>query len=604
MTFSLELFSQYRDELEKHGRRIYQTAIDLKVWSKVAAVKEVQRQMKEEKFKIVVVGEFSRGKSTFINALLGHKMLPASAKPTTTLLNIVSYSPEEYITLHKKDGSTQLIEDREFQKLVAPKEPIPGNLESEEEYEQAITNIKQIKYVEIGNPLQFCQTGVEIIDTPGTNDLDPGRAEITNTIIPRADAAILLLSARKILSKSEMSFLRDRILASDIQKVFVVINFKDDASEEEMTKVYNFAAEHLRTSLKEPKIFPISAKQALNARRKLNGEVLLNKRGKEIKTVPIEESGILELEAALADFLQYERGTVKLLKTIQKYDKQVHSIRQSLSAQQDALQADKDTFRQQKKDMLRKKEELLTEGNAFIQTLTKELAKKLYLEEKWYEVELKELKKEALKTYQQNLHLSIQNIKSLVEETIAPLEKTLHEKKEQRRKIILQELVEEQHIELPLDWEEEVEEASTTKDYLATIEVGGFFQFVSSVFHFILGDDLYQHRKFKSELSNQLDRVRKQRKQNFEVSNKHLQHQLTSYLSESLSCQAEEIDEQLTNISFRVSLEEEQIQEQLKKLGIVEQTLQEASSELYRLKQAIEMEKERKYEPGETNLIR
>ena len=127
---------------------------------------------------------------------------------------------------HEQSKAPKNITEKEFATLVAPREPIPGDSQSENDYKQKVDYLQSIKTAKIGHPLSFCEEGVTIIDTPGINDLDAVREQITNNIIPRADAAILLLSAVKILSDSEMSFLRDPHIGERYTKDFHSCQFQ------------------------------------------------------------------------------------------------------------------------------------------------------------------------------------------------------------------------------------------------------------------------------------------------------------------------------------------------------------------------------------------
>lgn len=321
-----------------------------KEYEKISGLKQ---QLQDEEFTVVVVGEFSRGKSTFINGLLGTRVLPSLVRPTTAVLNVITHNPTPSIHLHFQETNTsKSISEEQFKKLIAPKEPLEGDEESEQEYKQQVEFISQIKYAEIGYPLPFCENGVRIIDTPGVNDLDPAREQITNTIIPTSDAAIFILAATKILSESERSFLRDRLLANDIHKIFIVINFKDLLkSEEEIEKVMTYARTELEELLPNTKIFMVAAKEALNARRIANGEELTF-RGQPVEPWPIANTGFIELERALAEFLQFDRGAVKMQKPIQQATKLIDQIlkkqiafeKKTLMNQVEGVQAKVDAF--------------------------------------------------------------------------------------------------------------------------------------------------------------------------------------------------------------------------------------------------------------------
>ena len=166
----------------------------------------------------------------------------------------------------------------------------------------------------IGQPLAFCQNGVEVVDTPGTNDLNVGRMEITYNYLNQADAAILLLNATQALTKSELDFLKERILGNQIKDIFVVINFKDGLDYEDETNVKKYVRDNIRALADiEPKIFLVSSLQALTYRAAKNGDKLT---AREMMNLPqtFEETGFTEFEAALAKYLDEEKGKAKLNK--------------------------------------------------------------------------------------------------------------------------------------------------------------------------------------------------------------------------------------------------------------------------------------------------
>ena len=74
----------------------------------------------QDGFNMVVVGEFSRGKSTFINAMLGKRVLPAKSNPTTTIINRITYGQTPEYILHKRDGSSpESIDEKAFKAITA-----------------------------------------------------------------------------------------------------------------------------------------------------------------------------------------------------------------------------------------------------------------------------------------------------------------------------------------------------------------------------------------------------------------------------------------------------------------------------------------------------
>lgn len=174
-------------------------------------------------FLLVVVGEFNAGKSAFINALLGDKILLEGVTPTTTKVNIIRYGEE--------------------QKLSSISENI----------DVLVLNSPYLKEI-------------SIVDTPGTNAIIREHEEITSLFVPRSDLILFVTSADRPFTESERIFL-EKIQAWG-KKVVLVIN-KIDILEgpEAVEEIEEFVAENAKKVLKtSPEVFPLSSLQALKAK--------------------------------------------------------------------------------------------------------------------------------------------------------------------------------------------------------------------------------------------------------------------------------------------------------------------------------------------------
>ncbi|MDQ0193538.1 dynamin family protein [Paenibacillus wynnii] len=321
----LSSYREQRKRIMDAIGEVQQTAKELQVESTERVLQMTREGLADDLFKIVVVGEFSRGKSTFVNGLLGRRVLPSSANPTTTVLSKIIYADEPYYRLHYRDSRASAeISETKFKTIVAPEEPDPDDPSSVKERDIALMEFGSISHVEIGYPASICQGGIELIDTPGTNDLDAAREEITYKFIPEADVAIFVLSTRPPLSETELSFFKDRILKADIQRIFFVVNFKDRlTSSQAQEKVLDRIINLLSPVVKDLKVYLISAKQALDARRAASGEVEAS------GLVPFEQSGYVEFEAAVGHFLSEERGKVKLAKPLERTIRIANELKQN-----------------------------------------------------------------------------------------------------------------------------------------------------------------------------------------------------------------------------------------------------------------------------------
>ncbi|ERI91588.1 dynamin family protein [Clostridiales bacterium oral taxon 876 str. F0540] len=216
-------------------------------------LEEIKNKIIENIFSIIVVGEFSSGKSTFINSLLREKVLPAKVLPTTAIINIIEDGEPEAI-VHYKDGNINNINIEDIQSFATA-------LNEKGKQEAALIDHMLIKY-----PCEYTKEGVRIIDTPGVEDLDKQREEITYNMIPKSDAAILLLDARRPLKNSERIFLKEKILGNNINKLFIVMNFIDCINDSaELNNVMKSTYENLKqiTDKVDLKFYGISAKKAL-----------------------------------------------------------------------------------------------------------------------------------------------------------------------------------------------------------------------------------------------------------------------------------------------------------------------------------------------------
>ncbi len=176
----------------------------------------------DELFLLVIVGEFNAGKSAFVNALLGERVLPEGVTPTTAVITRVRYAAS-YV--EQRDGAL----------------------------------------LEVGYPLELLRD-VAIVDTPGTNAILREHEEITNRFVPRADLVLFVTSADRPFTETERAFM-ERIRTWG-KKIVLVLNKADLLSgEPELASQLSFVSTSVERLLGfRPEIFPVSARLALAAR--------------------------------------------------------------------------------------------------------------------------------------------------------------------------------------------------------------------------------------------------------------------------------------------------------------------------------------------------
>lgn len=181
-------------------------------------------QQLDELFLLVVVGEFNAGKSAFINALLGEKLLEEGVTPTTTQINLLRHGPARERTIVD-----------EHQHVLA----LPADLLSE----------------------------ISIVDTPGTNAIIRTHEAITAQFVPRSDLVLFITSTDRPFTESERAFMQ--IIRDWGKKVVIVINKTDLLqNEDELSEIESFVSENARLLLGiDPEIFPLSSRLALRAKQ-------------------------------------------------------------------------------------------------------------------------------------------------------------------------------------------------------------------------------------------------------------------------------------------------------------------------------------------------
>lgn len=253
--------------------------------SNTEKVKEQRDKILSESFNLVVLGQFKRGKSTFINALLGAPILPTAVVPLTSVVTILSYGDSPKAVVKYLSGKEELIDIKDIAGYITEKEN-PKNK-------------KGVREVEVFYPSEYLKNGVRIIDTPGVGSVYNHNTEVAYNYLPYVDAGVFIVSADPPLSQSEHSFLKD--IKSFADKIFFVLNKIDQVNEEERSESLEFTKIILEEDFGKGKvnIFPLSAKWALEGKLK-NDEIALKK------------SLLPEFESKLRNFLIKEKGIIFL----------------------------------------------------------------------------------------------------------------------------------------------------------------------------------------------------------------------------------------------------------------------------------------------------
>jgi len=262
--------------------------------------RELRARVVDRRFTLAVVGEFKRGKSTFINALMGEEVLPADVAPTTATVNRVTYGHQPGVKIHYRDG----------------RPPVSVSIDALADTvtklsEASTAHAASVSEAVVTYPVRFCRNDVDIVDTPGLGDAATMTA-VTMELLPSADAAVLVIMSTSPFSRTESEFL-SRLLSDGIERLIVVVSAMDrirrardrerllDGIRARLVQLIQTHAAQCHpddpraqavqvTRLSSIPIYGVSALDALEGRLEDDAE-------------SVARSGMVELEAALETFL-------------------------------------------------------------------------------------------------------------------------------------------------------------------------------------------------------------------------------------------------------------------------------------------------------------
>ena len=305
---------------------------------------ELREKIQNNAFNLVVLGQFKRGKTSLINALLGAEMLPVAIVPLTSIATILKYGEALKIKLYLADGAVKEIRHESLHEYVTEK----GNPKNE----------KNVQEVVITYPSPYLKDGVRLIDTPGVGSIYQHNTDVAYQYLPKSDAALFLLSVDQPVGQAELDFLRDVKEYSD--KIFFLQNKVDYVGIEDLNESIAFSKKVIEDAMKcDVKIFPVSAKLAIDG--KLSGS-------KEL----LEKSFLPNFEKLLNTFLMEEKGKVlilsvsnTLLRALSQAMLEVELEMKSLTTPLDELQRKIGLFETKKQEVLLEKQDfnILLDGD-------------------------------------------------------------------------------------------------------------------------------------------------------------------------------------------------------------------------------------------------
>ena len=254
------------DELESFVREISTKLLDERFYPSEALKKLLDKFMRRVKYpmEVAIVGQFSSGKSTFLNALLSKDVLPTGITPVTSKVNFLNYADEYKVEVTYSSGA------KEFQ-------PIEFLAKFTDQRE----TLADIKYLSLFAPVELLKE-ISFVDTPGFNSQSKFDTGTTTKVLRDVDGIIWLGLIDAVAKKSELDILEE-YLPNYANKSICLLNQKDRLRSDEVEIALEYAKQNYKDYFSE--IIAISAKEALDSRIHQKENLLFDEKNRFAKDI-------------------------------------------------------------------------------------------------------------------------------------------------------------------------------------------------------------------------------------------------------------------------------------------------------------------------------
>ena len=211
--------------------------------------RELAARVSEGRFYVACVGQFKRGKSTLLNALVGHAVVPTGYVPVTAVPTVIRFGGELRARVRMRDGSWQEVATPDLKQYVTE--------------ELNPENKKGVDGAEVFVPSSLLSSGMCFVDTPGLGSVFTGNSATTQAFIPHIDAALVVVGADPPIGGEELALVE--AVGRQVQDLILVINKADRTTDPERAAAVRFTREVLEKRLHRPmgEIFEVSAAERM-----------------------------------------------------------------------------------------------------------------------------------------------------------------------------------------------------------------------------------------------------------------------------------------------------------------------------------------------------
>jgi predicted GTPase len=232
--------------------RLGQLAQELESEPVAEEARELAARVSEGRFYVACVGQFKRGKSTLLNALVGHEVVPTGFIPVTAVPTVIRFGDALHSRIRMRDGSWRAIPMSEL------KEYVTEELNPE--------NQKGVDGAEVFVPSPLLSSGMCFVDTPGLGSVFTGNTATTQAFIPHIDAALVVVGADPPIAGEELTLVE--AVGKQVQDLILVINKADRTTDPERAAAAKFTRDILEKRLQRPmgEVFEVSAAERMENR--------------------------------------------------------------------------------------------------------------------------------------------------------------------------------------------------------------------------------------------------------------------------------------------------------------------------------------------------
>ena len=217
--------------------------------------RELATRVSEGRFYVACVGQFKRGKSTLLNALVGHEVVPTGFVPVTAVPTVIRFGDQPHARVRMRDGAWRDVAMTDLKEYVTE--------------ERNPENKRAVDGAEVFVPSPLLSSGMCFVDTPGLGSIFTGNTVTTQAFIPHIDAALVVVGADPPIAGEELALVES--IGTQVQDLILIINKADRTSDPERAAAVKFTREILEKRLHRPmgEVFEVSAAERMENRGSL-----------------------------------------------------------------------------------------------------------------------------------------------------------------------------------------------------------------------------------------------------------------------------------------------------------------------------------------------